>query len=62
MQVSYGKALLIDKRLFYVGGISLPATIGTNIYEWTEQQGWTLFKKVDGFSAGQYFAAIPYNF
>ncbi len=31
---AFGKAVMVNNRLFYVGGISSPAS--NNIYEWNE--------------------------
>jgi hypothetical protein len=60
LPTAFGKAVLINNRLFYVSGISSPAS--NNIYEWNEVQGWTLFYQITEFLSKQNLAVIPYNF
>ena len=60
LPVAFGQAVLINNRLFYVGGISSPAA--NNIYQWNEFQGWALFCHITAFLSNQYLAVIPYNF
>ena len=59
--VSFGKAVAIKNRLFFVGGITPGTSTASYIYEWTELQGWTILSKISSTFATLNFAAIPYN-